>query len=150
MPDQRGLVLIDFLFALVFLAFILTGTAALVFAQSYQHKQLLYTQYAMLVAEETATRIRRMRDLTGNIGFYLQHQWSDNIRHPNCMQQECSPAEFAAYDIAQLRTLVATNIPTGRIEVVQCGRFVCATVYWQQANSASACARQQCFRLRFF
>lgn len=145
----QGASLIELLVATLLITFIIAHTTATSLAQTNARKQLAYQQYALLIAEEVITRIRRNRLTSDAHTHYLNANWQ-STNAADCRQRECASKELAHYDIAEVLAMIHAAIPDSHVGLTACEHLLCLAIYWQSDELAVACAEGQCVRLRFF
>jgi type IV pilus assembly protein PilV len=111
---QRGVSIIEVLVTLLTVSLALLGTVGLQAYSLRLNQGALFRIQAVLLAADLGERLQANQ--AGAVaGWYLQP--ADSTR--NCAAQPCSPADLAAYDLAQWQAAVSAALPHATAQVTR-------------------------------
>lgn len=111
---QRGVSIIEVLVTLLTVSLALLGTVGLQAYSLRLNQGALFRIQAVLLVADLAERLEANK--AGAVsGLYLQP--GDSTR--NCVAQSCSPADMAAYDLAQWQAAVSAALPHATTQVTR-------------------------------
>ena len=112
--SQRGFSIIEVLVTLLTASLALLGTVGLQAYSLRLNQGALFRIQAVLLVADLAERLEANK--AGAVaGLYLQP--GDSTK--NCVAQPCSPADLAAYDLAQWRSAVFAALPHATTQVTR-------------------------------
>lgn len=133
---QRGVGLVEILVALLILAIGVLGYAGLQLAALKGAEEANNRSQATLISQDALERIESNR--AERATYLAPASWPDAPVTPGgdpetgCQVAECSAAQMAALDIAQLAWLSGNQLPNGRVLAAPCNgsSMSCVIVSW--------------------
>lgn len=134
--SQRGIGLVEVLIALLVVAIGVLGYAGLQL-QALDSTTMAYTRSQATSIAQAA--VERVKANPLSAGYYLNNgNWPTAEPGANfdetCTNQDCTPDQIAAWDVAQLRWLAWNLLPSGRLDVSSCAgsALQCVRVSWNE------------------
>jgi len=135
---ERGVGMLEVLIAILVISVGALGFAGIQLTALSNSDEANYRSHATLIAQDA---IERFISNPTQIDFYTTPgNWpnvalasgSEPTNWKTCIDAECSAAQMAAWDVAQLNWIVANTLPGGRIQSRACGfnALECIAISW--------------------
>ncbi|MEJ2132428.1 MAG: type IV pilus modification protein PilV [Gammaproteobacteria bacterium] len=131
MRASHGFSLLEVLVAIVVVATGVLGVAALQIMTMQNNTSALFRTQATQLAYDIIDRARANPD-----GDYAVALADAAPAIPNCMSQDCAPAEMSDYDLGVWLSDVITTLPDGDGEITMNGNLLTVTVQWDDSRDA--------------
>ena len=132
MRTAKGFSLLEVLVAIVVVSTGVLGVAGLQISSMQNNTSALFRTQASQLAYDIIDRARANPE-----GDYMVNLADDAPGSPNCVNQECAPAEMTDYDLSLWLADVITSLPAGDAAITMNGSLVTVTVQWDDSRSAT-------------
>lgn len=139
---SRGMSLVEVMVAVLVLGIGVMGYAALQVRSVRMSEDTYSRSQAMAIAQDAVERIRANLN---SLGDYYSANWgaaptapANACSYTGAAPAACTPAQLAAEDIFQLKTIARSMLPTGSISVQSCDQLTCVIVAWNETVAATS------------
>ncbi|MDO4223148.1 MAG: type IV pilus modification protein PilV [Acinetobacter sp.] len=143
MNGQQGASLLEVLVAMLVLSVVILGFVALQVRATQNSVEYTQINRATALIRDLTERMRVNR---AGQEIWLQASQSSSNSSPNCQQQDCTPQEFALYDLAQVQATAKAYAM--KVAVLPCQNTAmqrqCIYVAWGDTQASHGDGKPHC------